>query len=493
MRLKATTIEAMTKRIAEYARFEGKSSILFTRPHLEPLNLSGTKLEPLEKDVVQLSKQKFALPSTQQCEEILSRNNLSAKIVKGHEIDVPYLNDNNRIFLARLEEMFPPQAGEPNRQLEKRLVYLEDINHKPFQDKEQFLTKFLEDVKEVEQMTDLNGKTLYGGQGCTSLYSKKAFIEAKYNNPERHQELTDLYKLYKEGKVPEYLLGAFFPKARFHQLPKQDIEKLLKGENYFPQFPEKVSGREISKLSVGEVFQIGKDMFVKTKKQSFWDNGYEKLKMDEETYRKLFPPVIRHAIAQNDADNCGKIAALNAIIKHPETRVKLYRMFEQTPSGVRINLPELGTMEFTYGNLDMLHTDQNLQGGLGHKMLEYAHDFKKHGKLDILNGARTNMVNTLTGYTHNRALATRYIDTYLPNAGTALAEEAARIHTSGIYTFRDWGVIPNYGVYENHAFSATTLPYRTGEFQSPWSGLEVIPYKRNLLPNCCSGTLVDVK
>lgn len=483
MRLKAETIKALTINLSEYARLEGKPSILLTKPrHLEPLNLADTKIEPLRKDIVQFSKQKFALPSTQQCDEILSRNKLSAKMVKGHEIDVPYLNDNNRIFLARLEEMFPPQAEKPNEQLEKMLVYLEDINHGPFQDKEHFLAKFLADVKEVEQMTDNQGKALYG-DGCTSLYSKKAFIEAKYNRPERHQELTDLYKLYKEEKVPEYLLGVFFPKARFHELPKQDMEKLLKGENYFPQLLETVKDDELLKLSVGEVFQKGKDMFVRTK------DGYEKLKMDEETYRKLFPPVVRHAIAQNDADNCGKIAALNGIIKHPETRVKIYRMFEQTPSGVRVSIPKLGTEEFKYENLGMLQTAQNLQGGLGHKMLEYAYDMKKYGKLDIEEGAKSNIIYDLTGYTNNRILASEY----LSNRDATLAETAKKTHTSGIYTFRDWGEIPNYGVYQHHFFSATSLPYKTGEFQSPWSGLEAIPYTRNILPNCNNGTLVDVR
>lgn len=491
MRLKATTIEAMTKRLTEYARFEGKSSILFTKPHLEPLNLSGTKLEPLKKDVVQLSTQKFALPSTQQCDEILSRNNLSAKMVKGNEIDVSYLNDNNRIFLPRLEEMFPPQIGEPNKQLEKMLVYLEDINHAPFQDKEQFLAKFLADVKEVEQMTDINGKTFYSDDKYWSLYSKKSFIEAKYNNPERYQELTDLFKLYKEGKVPEYLLGVFFPKAKFHQLPKQDMEKLLKGENYFPQLLEAAKDDELLKLSVGEVFQKGKDMFIRTK------DGYEKLKIDEETYRKLFPPVVRYSIAQNEVENCGKIAALNALIKLPETRVQLYRMYEQTHSGVRISIPGLKAEEFKYGNLDMLHTSQNLQGGLGHKMLEYAHDTKANGELSIRGGTRAYMVKNLTGYTHDGDLARDYVFMTLLNAdkqvGIKASENAAKKHSSGIYTFNGWGEVPNYGMTENHYYSATSLPCKTGEVQNPWTGLEVIPYTKNYIPNCYDGTLIDVK
>lgn len=491
MRLKAETIKALTRNLSKYAQLEGKSSILLTKPHLEPLNLAGTKLEPLEKDVVQIFKENFALPSTQQCDEILSRNKLSAKMVKGHEIDVPYLNDNNKIFLARLEEMFPPQAGEPNRQLEKMLIYLEDINHTPFQDKEQFLAKFLEDVKEVEQMTDVNGKTFYDDEKYWSLYSKKAFLEAKYNNPERYQELTDLYKLYKEGKVPEYLLGVFFPKARFHKLPKQDMEKLLKGENYFPQFLETAKDDELLKLSLGEVFQKGKVMFVRTK------DGYEQLKMDEETYRKLFPPVVRYSITQNEVENCGKIAALNAMIKHPETRVQLYRMFEQTHSGVKVSIPGFKAEEFRYGHLDMLNTNQNLQGGLGHKMLEYTHDIKANGELSIRGGTRAYMVKNLTGHTNDEDLARDYVFTTLLNediqAGKTISQNAAKQHSSGIYTFNGWGEVPNYGMTENHYYSTTSLPCKIGEVQNPWTGLEAIPYTKNYIPNCYDGTLIDVR
>ena len=37
------------------------------------------------------------------------------------------------------------------------------------------------------------------------------------------------------------------------------------------------------------------------------------------------------------------------------------------------------------------------------------------------------------------------------------------------------------------------LPCKIGEVQNPWTGLEVIPYSKNYIPNCYDGTLIDVK
>jgi len=438
----------------------------------------------LKKDVVELSKPEFDLPTPEKCNEILKRNNLSSVRVRGQELDTPYLNDNNKIFLEPLEKMFDPKSGEKNEQLEKMLVYLEDINHSSFKNKEEFLSKFVNDVKEVEQMTTNEGKQLYGDKWYGDIYSKKAYLEAKHNRPERYQELTDLYKLYKEEKVPRYLLDILFPKASFHKLPKQDMEKLLKGENYFPQFTDAIKKDEILKLKTGEVFQKEKNMYVRTK------NGYEKLNIDEETYRKLFPPVERYAIAQNRAGNCGKISAINAMIKHPETRVDLYRTLEQTPSGVKVSMPNLGVHEFNYNNLEMLNTENNLQGGLGHKMIEYAHDFKKYGHLDTAGNPRPNIVEDLTGHTNNPDLAKSYGWSQMAN--NLDIEKTVNRHQSGIYTFNGCAEIPNSGITDGHYYSATKLPVKNSAIQNPWNGIESIPYEKEYIPNCYDGTLINV-
>lgn len=57
------TIETLAQRVAKYARLEGKSSILFTKPHLAPLDLPALKLEALDKDVVQFSKTGHSVPT----------------------------------------------------------------------------------------------------------------------------------------------------------------------------------------------------------------------------------------------------------------------------------------------------------------------------------------------------------------------------------------------------------------------------------------------
>lgn len=480
--------ETLAKNFSSYTRLEGKPRLFFKQLEgFKPTEKAKLRLAPLAEDLIELAQNKFTLPTAERCDRIMRRNGLNATIARDQALSEPYLNDNNKILLERLEEIFPIPLFGSNEKLEKMLVYLEDINHAPYNDKEAFLTRFIEDVKQVEKMPDNCGNNLFPGGNCARLHTIKAFLDAKYNNPERYQELTDLYKLYRAEEVPEYLLYALFPKARFHQLPKQDMEKLLRGENYFPQFSESVGKAELSSLPRGEVFQKGNKMYVRTKA------GYEELKMDEETYRTLFPPVVRYAIAQrSNVKNCGKIAILNAIIKHPETRVQLYRMFEQTSTGMLVKIPELEPRHFQRGNSDVLENPKNLHGGLGHKMLECANDFFRLGELDISGGTRPNLVKTLTGHSHNPELAEIYVY-FNEDANRIAMERAAKSHQSGIYVFNGWGEYPNLGVYDNHYFSANKMPYKTGTFQNPWNGLEEMPYKDDFLPNCYDGILADVK
>ena len=99
-----------------------------------------------------------------------------------------------------------------------RMLYLQDIDHSNFTDKQKFLDQFLKDVEEVENILSKDGKKLYT-DWTIDLYAKKAILQAKYNNPERYKELTDLIKLHQKGLVPKHNVATFFPEAHFHPQP----------------------------------------------------------------------------------------------------------------------------------------------------------------------------------------------------------------------------------------------------------------------------------
>ena len=308
---------------AKYARVYGKNvtNIIQTKATNIPkgINLSQElKYTPFE-DILKLGDC-LKVPTPERLESMLNEQGLYKNLLC---VEEPFIKDNNSIFLEELIKRFPLKDGEKfNLRVHELMLYLEDINHSEYPNKKEFLEKFLKDVKEVESMLDKDGKQIFSGANIWSILTRRSVLQAKYTNPERYQEIMDLYNLHMEGKVSKYVLKRLFPEAHFHKLPKSDMQKLLKGENYYPKFAE-LSEKTISKLETGEAFSVGKEMFVKTA------SGYEKLKMDSDMYEKLFPAIERYALAQGDIDNCHLMAAMDSILKNPEGRIEFYKLFEQ--------------------------------------------------------------------------------------------------------------------------------------------------------------------
>lgn len=345
---------SMVKRCSAWVKASGKSNILATKP-VKNINVEGLKFSPKNiGDTITISKHSFKVPSAEKLQSLL----------KGQNIDSKYVNDNNGIFLENLIKRFPIKSGEKkNIAVEDLLICLEDINHLKFQDKSKFLDDFIKNYKNVDTMfKDIFPKNIYG------VYSKRAVLQAKYNNPERYKDIMNLYDLYKQGKAPKYTLATLFPESSFHKLPKSDMNKLLNGENYYPKLSSLMDD-SISKIETGEVFSVGEEMFVKT------SSGYEKLKIDAKTYEKLFPPIERYTLSQGPLKNCHLMSTMDSIIKNPEGRIEFYKMFEQVENGVKCTIPgyKNSGIVYNFDNLSMLHTKTSMKGSLGHKMIEHTY------------------------------------------------------------------------------------------------------------------------
>lgn len=368
------------------------------------------------------------------------------------------------------------------------MIHLEDINHSAFSNKKSFLDKFLNDIKSIDNLVDKEGKALYSDKNLYSLFSKRSILQAKYNNPERYQEINDLYKLYKQGKAPRYVISTLFPESEFHMLPKSDMLKLLKGENYYPQL-KSASDASILKFEAGEAFSIGKDMFVKT------SNGFEKLKMDATTYEKLFPPIERYAFAQGHLGNCHLMAALDSITKNPQTRIDLYKMFEQTQNGVKCTLKGLkdSGKAFDFNNLSMLDGQTNLRGSLGHKMIEFTH--AKHMYNGLINNPRVMQytkefqlrrmngdilkINDFQGDAddvadHFATLIGRQSETIYPSRTSQNIIEKAQQGQKGVSVVNCLIDMPKKGLVGNHFYNAGNLKENT--LVNPWNTMETINY-----------------
>ena len=339
---------------AKYAKTCGKTSVLQTKP-IKPTQLKELKLaKNVIGDTFTHSKSTFKVPSTDKLKSLLKEQGM---------VD-DFITDNNSLFLEELLKRFPiKQSEKTNKIVQDLMTCLEDINHTAFTDKAKFLDDFIIDAGKVDDAF----KGIFT-QSPVGLFSKRAVLQAKYNNPKRYQEIMDLLALQKQGKAPKWALQVLFPESSFHALPKSDMQKLLKGEHYYPQLTT-LTDDMVTKLEVGEAFSVGKEMFVKTAK------GYEKLKIDAQTYEKLFPPIERYALSQGPLGNCHLMATMDSIIKNPESRIEFYKMFEQVDNGVKCTLAGYKDAGIVYhfDDLSQLYTKMNMNGSLGHKMIEYTY------------------------------------------------------------------------------------------------------------------------
>ncbi len=414
-------------------------------------------------DTIKLSKTKFQIPSKEKLEFIKQEQGLHENIIRNADgmpawhgrTETPYINENNSLFLEYLLEKFPKYKYSDevtNIKLQEIMLYLQDIDHTKFLNKQAFLDDFLKEVEKISSIKGVDGSILYG-KNAHSLYSKKAILDAMYNNPERYDDIMNLIALHQKGIVPKHMISLFFPKGQINSLVKSDMHKLLKGEHYYPQLTE-FAEDVITKFEIGEAFSVGKDMFVKT------SNGYKKLKMDSKTYEKLFPPMERFAISQGNAGNCGKIAAWNAMIKNPKSRIMLYDLFEQTPEGVIVNMCDGRFIKnFKFNDLSILDNPECLQGSLGYQMLEHTYDFGLTGHIQTTNGLYDRMIEQLTGKT--------FVDGH-----TVEALEKALKTNEGLFFFNGGKKDLNIGLWDDHWFSSTNR--KSGIWQNPWSGVEEI-------------------
>ncbi len=465
----------LAEQCARYAKSCGKSSILCTKPvHIS--NIKGLRYaRGLTEDVVQVSKRVLTKPSKEKLSIMLKEQGLSPnRLYDEHGIqlgkigfieeEAEYIVENNSLFLEELIARFPLKAGhKTNREVQKYMLYLQDINHSAYADKQKFLTDFIEKANELDKIMSNKGLQLYTDE-VSPMYTKKAILQAKYNDKARYNDIENILSLYKRGLVPEHTVQTFFPNGRFNPLPKSDIDKLMRGECYYPKLTE-ISDVAIKNLSKGEAFSVGDMMFVKT------ETGFDKLKIDRQTYERLFPPVERYSIAQsNSVENCTKVSTWNCLIKNPDTRIDLYKMFEQTNNGVRVTIPNCNyTYEFNWNNIQCLNTSNNIQGALGHRMLEYTYDVNKIGKLHTSSqrgyGYPNIMIYDITGKGANSAV--------LKPKGLNY-ELWSKRHSNGIY-IRSGENNLNNGLVDEHAIATTDLS--SNLWQNPWTGIEDVPYR----------------
>ncbi|MCR5260607.1 MAG: hypothetical protein K6C94_02095 [Candidatus Gastranaerophilales bacterium] len=147
---------------------------------------------------------------------------------------------------------------------------------------------------------------------------------------------------------------------------------------FVPEFATKEEAEKV--LPAGDVFRVAgqERIFVKSD-----DKKSTRLKMDADTYLKLYPPVERFSACQGGNGDCYLLATVNSIMANPYTRATLYGCFEQNGNGVTVKIPK-GKSETKFDEVKMPdNTDMTKfsNGPLGMKMIERAYGVETEREL----------------------------------------------------------------------------------------------------------------
>ena len=79
---------------------------------------------------------------------------------------------------------------------------------------------------------------------------------------------------------------------------------------------------DIDNYSFGDVFDIGGQLYYRNK------NNLEELKIDKNCFEQLFSNIGNLAISQGALGDCYFVAAIYDLINNPNTKGKIYQLFE---------------------------------------------------------------------------------------------------------------------------------------------------------------------
>ncbi len=148
--------------------------------------------------------------------------------------------------------------------------------------------------------------------------------------------------LIADNKLTPQTLSHYWKSGKMCDQMESDIEMMYdcyaEGKNvddvYVPNAASKEEGTKNAK--VGDVFKVeGEDrVYVKDDEEKS-----HQLKMDKETFIKLFPPAQRFASSQYAIGDCYCVATLNSVMENPKTRIALYDAIEQDGEDIHVKYP----------------------------------------------------------------------------------------------------------------------------------------------------------
>ena len=218
-----------------------------------------------------------------------------------------------------------------------------------------------------------------------SPQDKRNLVSVLKKKDDETEYTQKMIEMITDKKVNPYAVSSLCKHGEMSNFAKSDIDiyydKVL-GQNmsvedaFVPKHTSVEKGQNA--VNVGDVFRVdGQDeIYVKS------GDGYSRqIKMDAETYVKLFPPVERFSSTQGSAGDCYLLSSINAIMENPYARASIYDCFTQHGDSVSAQLPN-GTAKILCPDCklpDCVDADKYVDGASGMKILEhlYGVDFEE--------------------------------------------------------------------------------------------------------------------
>ena len=161
-----------------------------------------------------------------------------------------------------------------------------------------------------------------------NMFKTLAFSGKKYTS--------DLKDFADKHHIDKRIADLYLFRGRLNEDAKNDLLKLkdcYKNNKVISQeFVKNYKSDEEAekKAKVGEVCHVGNNKYVSIK----MENGFIlPLSLSKSKYLKLFPPVERFSVMQNQIGDCWLLAACDALYSNPNTRARFLSVFKENEKG----------------------------------------------------------------------------------------------------------------------------------------------------------------
>ena len=225
-----------------------------------------------------------------------------------------------------------------------------------------------------EIIKDFSNTSYIKGQEPEYLQIFSYLINLKLDAPEKYDKIkgSGIFEVTeKEGIGLGYIFG-INKNSDFSDEIYSDLQKIKEGKDIVSSYDKDTSESKVFwETKTGDVAEIGGKLYINDgKSMTEW-------KMSKEKYLELFPPLLRFKNSQECLGNCYFVTTVLDMMRNPETRVKLYQVFEQDGNDINVTIKSYenygGKVNFKNGEIELDDKNKHMSGCKGLQMLEQAY------------------------------------------------------------------------------------------------------------------------